>query len=864
MLAVRTSPRLSSVPSRSLPILPVSMLVLGTALGSIGCFELDPRPPPPGPGGTLAGTILPATASGLSAHTDGNAVRQARVDVTLAGARQAATPVNIPSPAGRVPGDNAEKPSRTPLEWKAGDALVLFEDKAYDQLSLAPALATMLRDAGLRGVDAEIVRCTARRYCKVVLRDERGQVLDTDETADAVERLHKHRAPRVKVVARNLKKYGFRVPNDPLFGFQWHYDMIGMTAAWDIETGDPDLVIAVVDSGIVQAHPDINDRLARDPLNNTIVGADLISEGGIDGDEFAGRDTNPEDPGDGALPSGESSFHGSHVAGIIGAESDNGEGVAGITFQSQILPVRVLGLQLAGFDDDIMDGIYWALGDPAVAGVPVNVKPARIVNLSLGGPSDANSQEFWELNFAQIFEDPDGLYNNPIFVAAAGNSDEDAGNVTPANLPGMISVGAAGIAGVRTSYSNYGASIDIMAPGGDASTDLNSDGEDDAILSLVGNDYNLREGTSMAAPHVTGVAALLVAAKPDLTQAQVETIIRTAADPRGRCSEGCGTGILDAVGSLLLAGGELQLEPKLAADVTQAFVPAGLQSVQLRVLNLGNAPVSYQTTIEGPQQNLFSVSPPSGTLAAATAGVEQASAALVVTLSRQGFEAGSANLRITTTDATPAQEVVVSLGFNDDPNRAPREVEVVEVTAFTEDPEGNLDPVASGLALRENGYAWEITGLRPGEYFVFAVADDNRDGLFSGNVESIGAYPRNDEPTPVKVEANKRTEGIDITLTSSFITDIVGGVGAPCNDANDCTFAPDADCIDTFEGGYCSRICDDGSCGANGACETLECNAGEPCNVCLVRCSNDNQCRFAEDYVCDLGSCVPSSFAVGG
>lgn len=852
MPTVRTSPGLSSL---SLTVL------LAVATASASCFEIEPRKPPPAPG-SIAGQVVVSSASGLSTRSDGDAVRQARVDVTLAGARPAEpSTLAMPAPEARRRRDRPpEKKSRTPLEWKAGDLLVLFEDKAYDENTLAPALGRMLKDAGLSHVTADVVRCTARRYCKVELRDESRALLDAEETKNAAERLHKHRAPGVKVVARNMKKYGFRVPNDPLVGFQWHYEAIGMPAAWDIANGDPNLVVAVVDSGIVQAHPDINDRLARDPLNNTVVGVDLVSDD-VDGDDIPGRDTDPEDPGDEAL-GGESTFHGSHVAGIIGAESDNGEGVAGITFEGNILPVRVLGLGLAGFDDDIMDGIYWALGEPNVPGVPQNVRPARIVNLSLGGPSDASSQEFWELNFAQIFQDP--AYNNPIFIAAAGNSDEDAGNITPANLPAMITVGAADIRGIRARYSNYGAGVDVMAPGGDVGTDLDSDGNDDQILSLVANDYGYRNGTSMAAPHVTGVAALLIATKPELTQAQVQELIRLSANPNGRCSEGCGTGLLDAVGALLLAGGEIQLEPLLTTDVTQLFVREGLQSAELRVLNLGNAPFSFETTIEGPQEDLFSVTPASGTLAEATGGIEQASATLTVTLDRQGFEAGSANLRIVTTDVTPAQEVVVNLGFNDDPNRVPRQVEVVEVSAFKKDAEGNLDRVAAALATRENGFAFEIGGLRPGEYFVFAVGDDNRDGVFSADVESFGGYPKADEPGPIVVLEGKRTEGIDMTIDPAFITDIVGGVGAPCNDRNDCTFAPDADCIDTFEGGYCSRICDDGDCGANGACETLECDQGVPCNVCLVRCSNDNQCRFAESYVCDLGACVPSGFAVGG
>jgi serine protease len=844
----------------------LAALALPALLGS--CFEIQPRPPPPGPGGTIEGRIAVANASGLSV-TRGDAVRQARIDVALADrSLEGVSPVTIPHPEGRlVPPAEAgalERPiSKMPLDWKAGEVIVLFERRAYDKESLKPVLVGMLRAARLGHIRPEIIRCTARLFCVAELYDG-GELLDLEDTAMAAERLEDHRGPAVKVVARNLKKYGMRVPNDPEFGFQWPLDFIGMRPAWDIEIGDPDLVIAVVDSGLVQSHPDINDRITRDPLNNTLVGADLVSDPSIDGDEFPGRDTDPDDPGDGALGGGGSTFHGTHIAGIMAAETDNGEGIAGINWRSQILPVRVLGRGLTGFDADILDGIYWALGDPDVEGVPRNVKPARIFNLSLGGPADRSGQQLWEINLANIFQDPDDIYEDPIFVAAGGNSDEDASAIVPANLPGMIAVGGSTIFGVRANYSNYGPIIDVMAPGGDMVTDLNSDGRPDGILSLVDfNRYDYRDGTSMAAPQVAGIAALLVSTNPSLNQAQVESILKASADPRGRCSEGCGAGWVDAVGALLLAGGEIRLEPFLTTDVGSLFVPAGLQAVEFRIINLGNAAFTYATSITGPQAELFSVGPATGTVQEATFGAALSTRILTINVGRQGFQSGSATLRVFTTNTDPVQEVFVRLGFNDDPNRRPREVQVVEVGAYKENSAGGLERVGAGIARRENDFAYSIQGLRPGSYFVFAVGDDNRDGVFSADFESFGAYPTRTAPEAIRITGDEVVPDIDIVIDASFVADIVGGVGAPCNDASDCTFAPDADCIDTFEGGYCSRLCDDGRCGENAACEQLTCSGDQPCNVCLVRCANDNQCRFAESYVCDLGACVPEGFAIG-
>jgi serine protease len=837
----------------------ILLTLLAGALSQAACFDFGDRPPPVG-GGSIEGTVLVATASGQSLVGGENASRQRHL-VAVANKEASGVAPDVPTPTGRgqKASDARAQPSKMPMEWRAGDALVMFDDAAYDKQTLGPALRQMVKAADLR-VEAEVVRCSAKLYCKVRLYGEDGALLDKDQTADVVARLDKVRAPKVKVVARNMKKWGMRVPNDPLLGFQWHYNAIHLQAAWDITRGDPNLVVAIVDSGLVQAHPDLNARIARDPLNNTLVGADLISHPDIEIDGNGGRDTDPEDPGDGAFD-GRSTFHGTHIAGTIGAETDNGEGVAGITWFGQIVPVRVLGKQLAGFDDDITDGVLWAVGDQNIDGVPKNVKPAKIVNLSFGGPGDDASQTFWNELINRVLTD--AQYNNPILVAAAGNSDEDARNILPANVPNMIAVGAHNIQGLRASYSNYGATVDIMAPGGEGGTDANSDGQPDSVLSTVQTDYDYREGTSMATPHVVGVAALLLSLNPALKQADVESILKTSANPAGKCSEGCGAGWLDAVSALLLAGGTVRPEPFMAVDSPVLPFPAGVQQLQMRVLNLGNAPFDFSTRIGGAQADLFTVSPSTGTVPAAG---PDGSITLTVRLNRGDFDAGSANLTITTTSAAPdpAQELTVDLGFNDDPTRAPRLVQQVEVAAYKQRSDGSLQKKGSAIATRDGDFQYKIEGLPPGDYLVYAVGDDNNDGTFAADFESFGAYPTRVEPHPVTVEEDAATSGIDVAIDAQFITDIAGGVGAPCQDKNDCTFADDADCIDSFEGGYCTRLCDDGFCGDHASCELMDCDGGSlNCNICLIQCANDNQCRFADGYVCDLGSCVPEFLQIG-
>jgi serine protease len=855
---------------RVLPLIVLTLLP-AVVLPAAACFKLDPRPPPPTSGAILAGNIIVASSAGASA-ANGDAVRRHRAEVARATAGTSAghgMPDVIGRGAGRRTDERSSsdpvalRTSKMPFQWRAGDVLVLFEKRAYDKRSLANALKRMMRDADLGHVEARVVRCTAQLFCVVQLMAHGARVLDVDETKVAQLALDKHRAPRVQAVALNMKKWGLRVPNDPLFNLQWHYDAIGVQAAWEIEIGDPGLVIAVVDCGMKLAHPDLAERIARDPQNNTLLGADLISDSGIDIDEFAGRDTNPDDPGDGLFGAQGSSFHGTHIAGTIAAETDNNEGVAGITWQGKILPVRVLGQGLAGFDADIIDGLFWALGSTLVEGVPSNIAPARVVNLSLGGPSDAQSQSIWEAVGSEIFSDPDNLYDDPILVAAAGNSDEDASIITPANLPGMITAGAANIAGLRTTYSNYGSIIDVMAPGGEGGSDLNSDGQPDQILSTVATAYEFREGTSMAAPHVAGVAALLLSSNPALTQTTVESILKSSANAAGRCNEGCGAGLLDAVGALVLAGGEIQPEPLLATDVTQVFYPQGLTSRTFHVVNVGNAALTFDAVIEGPQAELFTLSDTSGTVPAVVDAAPPV--ALTVTLARGGFEAGSASVRITTSGLDPQQRADVQLDFNDDATRSPRQIETVQVAAYRRNAEGNLEQVGEALAEKGTGFGYEIVGLPAGTYEVFAVGDDNQDGRFVSEDESFGAWPTPDEPRPITIRDNQRVDGVDFAISSRFITDVVGGVGSPCDDANDCTFAADADCITTFAGGYCSRLCDsDPFCDSGRCALQLECldDAGAPffCNVCLARCASDAQCRFDEGYICDRGECVPESF----
>ncbi len=349
------------------------------------------------------------------------------------------------------------------------------------------------------------------------------------------------------------------VPNDPRYGEQWHYfDSVGglnLPAAWDLSTGTG-VVVAVLDTGITN-HSDLN--------ANVVAGYDFISTASVAGDGN-GRDSDPSDPGD-ASGGYASSWHGTHVAGTIAAVTNNNKGVAGVAFNAKIQPVRVLG-KGGGYDSDISDAIVWASGG-SVSGVPANATPARVINLSLGGSGSCGSTYQNAINSA--------VSRGSVVVIAAGNSNVNVSGASPANCNNVIAVAANDKEGNRAWYSNYGALIDVTAPGGEtcvpnaALTACQTATTAKGVLSTlnsgtngpVAETYSFYDGTSMATPHVAGVAALMLSAKPSLTPAQVESTLKsTARALPGTCSGGCGAGIVDAYAAVsAVSGGSANVPP---------------------------------------------------------------------------------------------------------------------------------------------------------------------------------------------------------------------------------------------------------------------------------------------------------------
>ncbi len=321
---------------------------------------------------------------------------------------------------------------------------------------------------------------------------------------------------------------------DPMLSMQWYLNSdygINANAAWNVTKGSPSVVVAVIDTGITE-HPDLD--------ANVVTGYDFISSpaSARDGN---GRDGDPSDSGDWDSNSGQpSSWHGTHVAGIIAAVS-NEIGISGVAPNVKISPVRVLGAN-GGTEGDIAAGINWAIGVP-IAGVPTNQYPAKVVNLSIGS---ANYSSCTSNSPTQLAID-ESKKRNVTLVTAAGNEHHLASNSYPGNCYGNITIGATGYSGDLAYYSNFSyydnqqgvfIGVDISAPGGDDkdSSGVPAGGEiwstlNDGKTGPGNPTYGKEEGTSMASPIAAGVVALMYSVRPSLTDDQVWNILSSTAKP---------------------------------------------------------------------------------------------------------------------------------------------------------------------------------------------------------------------------------------------------------------------------------------------------------------------------------------------
>ncbi|WP_436496299.1 S8 family serine peptidase [Actinokineospora sp. HUAS TT18] len=452
--------------------------------------------------------------------------------------------------------------------------------------------------------------------------------------------------PNVAYVEPDLMMHAQADPNDTEYAKQW--DLFEATAgmnvpgAWAQSTGSG-VTVAVIDTGYV-AHSDLAAQV--------VPGYDFISDVN-NANDGNGRDSDASDPGDWGKATDcflgkdhDSSWHGTHVAGTIAAQTNNNKGVAGIAYNAKIQPIRVLG-RCGGSTSDIADAITWASGG-TVSGVPANPTPAKVLNLSLGGQSTCATTYQNAIN---------GAVNRGVTVViAAGNSNMDVANFTPANCNNVVAVAASDRGGDRSFYSNFGAKIDVTAPGGEVRLETDPPGSvttpENGIWSTLndsktspGNEiYKPYMGTSMAAPHVAGVVALMLAKKATLTPAEVESLLKANTRPLpGTCTGGCGSGLVDTTKTVNAVAGT---QPGSVA-VANPGNKTGTVGTALTVTNSasgGTAPYSWSAT--GLPAGL-SINATNGTISGTPTTAGTSNVTVTATDSSSPAKSGSASFSIT-------------------------------------------------------------------------------------------------------------------------------------------------------------------------------------------------------------------------
>ncbi len=421
------------------------------------------------------------------------------------------------------------------------DRLIVKHRAGASQADAPRAQAALSVAANRQGVTVSLVRQTANGAR--VLRVNR--FMNLDEARTLAQSMASGDSTIEYAEPDLLLQTQQAAPTDPLYAQQWNLgDGVGGIrgpGAWARTLGQG-VVVGVIDTG-VRPHVDL--------ATNLVSGYDFIVDTRTANDGGA-RDGDASDPGDGApagfcasgSPASNSSWHGTHVAGIVAAARNNGQGITGVAPSARVQPLRALG-RCGGYSSDIADAVIWGSGG-SVAGLPANPTPSRVLNLSLGGNGTCGQTMQSAIDQARS--------RGAVVVVAAGNSNASALNATPANCRGVITVAAVGATGGKASYSNTGTNVRLAAPGGDGASrilsTLNSGTAGPAADNYVGY-----VGTSMATPHVAGVAALMFSVNPGLTPDQVDGILTGTARGFPAACGGCGSGIVDAAAAVARAAG---------------------------------------------------------------------------------------------------------------------------------------------------------------------------------------------------------------------------------------------------------------------------------------------------------------------
>ena len=333
-----------------------------------------------------------------------------------------------------------------------------------------------------------------------------------------------------------------KLPNDPLFPKQWHLLNSGQSGglddedivapeAWRQRSSSPEVVVAVIDGGIQLDHPDLANNIWIN--NNEIPGNNIDDDNNGYKDDVNGWNFADQSPDPVIDPDG----HGTHVAGIIGAEGNNGIGTTGVTWDVQLMPLDVFGItdgdKFGRFEFwyEVLEAIDYAVDNGA-----------DIINMSLGDLFKLNARQFFQ-KYPQFHEDTLNTFQNAVnrgttLVIAAGNEDKDFDSkrwisypaVYSELIPGVISVASVANNGDFASYTNVGSKVTIAAPGGDINYKKDEDNSRGVLSTIPTSKYDGMDGTSMASPVVAGAAALIKSENPSLNPQQIEDVLNSSAD----------------------------------------------------------------------------------------------------------------------------------------------------------------------------------------------------------------------------------------------------------------------------------------------------------------------------------------------
>lgn len=618
------------------------------------------------------------------------------------------------------------------MDFVPGEILLRFSDGIDANKALSEILNKYqdidLTNVGQMYPGGPFVLRTSAYQNPSLSRDEAQQ-----QTANVIAKLKTE--PSVKYAEPNGIRRPHVIPNDPAYsvGLQWDLSMINLPSAWELTTGNSSVIVAVLDTGI-RSHADLNANV----LNT--------------GHNFVSNTSDPTEP-----LTALSDFHGTHVAGTIAAVGNNNTGMSGVAWNARIMPIRVLS-PTGGTDSAIINGMLYAARLPNSSGT-VPPQRASVINMSLGGSGAC----------PQSYQDAINAVRNAgvVVVVAAGNDFEDGNPVeTPASCQGVIAVGAVEPLGERAPYSGSQPYVFIAAPGGNVTEAIHAGILSTWPISNPGETaYKLLQGTSMAAPHIAGVVALMLSVNPSLTPSQVEAILSVTANDLGSAGRDSdfGWGLVDAGAAVASAQG-VGLPPTpvpypLSSLVNFEQITTAMQWTDF-VMNTGGGTL----TLSGATGVV--VDPPGGTWLSASIADDPVCTLLnssfcifTITVDPTGLPNGQYLGVVVLTSNSDNLGIPVLFQVGPDPPLpaiGPMTVQLLRVDSHGEVvvQSSVTTPVVSQL------YNFSFSPVPVGTYVVVAGVDQNGDGVF-GDADGEAFT----------------VEGIDpIAVTAGFTTNVDLGV----------------------------------------------------------------------------------------